>query len=189
MDGGRHQGRVAVVTGAGSGIGRAVAARLAAEGAAVVGCDVNEAGLEGTLGAIREGGNDATVVPADVTRQDQVDRLVDDAVGRHGRVDLLANVAGIMDCLPAHEVDDETWNRVMAVNVNAICPGGVQTNIGATAVPRSQFAFERLGKSLALAERAADPDEIAALASWLASDEASNVNGAIVTADGGWTAG
>lgn len=255
MDNQRHQGRVAVVTGAGSGIGRAVAARLAAEGAAVVGCDVNQAGLEETLGAVREGGNDATVVTTDVTSQDQVDRLVDDAVGRHGRVDVLANVAGIMDWfLPAHEVDDETWNRVMAVNVNgpmmlcrkvlpgmlergagaivnvasvaglrgggagiayttskhalvgmtrsiawtyrgdgircnAICPGGVQTNIGTTAVPRSQFAFERLGKSLALAEKAADPDEIAALASWLASDEASNVNGAIVTADAGWTAG
>ena len=255
MDERRHEGRVAVVTGAGSGIGRAVAARLAAEGAAVVGCDVNQAGLEETLGAIREGGNDATVVTADVTRQDQVDRLVDGAVERHGRVDLLANVAGIMDWfLPAHEVDDETWNRVMAVNVNgpmmlcrkvlpgmlergagtivnvasvaglrgggagiayttskhaligmtrsiawtyrgdgircnAICPGGVQTNIGTTSVPRSQFAFERLGKSLALAEKAADPDEIATLASWLASGEASNVNGAVVTADGGWTAG
>ena len=201
MDNQRHQGRVAVVTGAGSGIGRAVAARLAAEGAAVVGCDVNQAGLEETLGAVREGGNDATMVTADVTSQDQVDRLVDDAVGRHGRVDLLANVAGIMDWfLPAHEVDDETWFRVMAVNVNgpmmlcrkvlpgmlergggaivnvasvaglrgggagiayttskhalvgmtrsiawtyradgircnAICPGGVETNIGTTAVP------------------------------------------------------
>ena len=251
----RHQGRVAVVTGAGSGIGRAVTARLAAEGAAVVGCDVNEAGLEATLEAVRDGGNDATVVAADVTRQDQVDRLVDGAVERHGQVDLLANVAGIMDWfLPAHEVDDETWNRVMAVNVNgpmmlcrkvlpgmlergsgtivnmasvaglrgggagiaytaskhaligitrsiawtyrgdgircnAVCPGGVLTNIGATAAPRSRWAFERLGRSLALAERAADPDEIAAVLSWLGSDEAANVNGAVLTADGGWTAG
>ena len=255
MDGRRHQGRVAIVTGAGSGIGRAVAARLAAEGAAVVGCDVNQAGLEETSAAIREGGGDAAMVPADVTSQAQVDRLVDDAAGRHGRVDLLANVAGIMDWfLPAHEVDDETWSRVMAVNVNgpmmlcrkvlpgmlergsgaivnvasvaglrgggagiaytaskhaligmtrsiawtyrgdgircnAVCPGGVQTNIGTTAVPRSQWAFERLGRSLALAERAADPDEIAAVLSWLGSDEASNVNGAVLTADGGWTAG
>jgi NAD(P)-dependent dehydrogenase (short-subunit alcohol dehydrogenase family) len=251
----RHQGRVAVVTGAGSGIGQALAARLAAEGAAVVGCDVNQAGLEATLATVREGGNDATMVPGDVSSQADVDRLVSEAVERHGRVDLLANVAGIMDWfLPAHEVDDETWGRVMAVNLNgpmmlcrkvlpgmleqgagaivnvasvaglrgggagiaytaskhalvgmtrsiawtyrgdgircnAVCPGGVQTNIGTTAAPRSQWAFERLGKSLAMAERMADPDEIAALLSWLGSDEAANVNGAVVTADGGWTAG
>jgi NAD(P)-dependent dehydrogenase (short-subunit alcohol dehydrogenase family) len=195
---------VAVVTGAGSGIGRAVVARLAAEGAAVVGCDVNEAGLEETLGAIREGGNDATLVPADVTRQDQVDRLVDDAVGRHGRVGAIVNVAsvaglrgggaGIAYTTSKHALVGMTrsiaWTyRGDGIRCNAICPGGVQTNIGTTAVPRSQFALERLGKSLALAEKAADPDEIAALASWLASDEASNVNGAIVPADGGWTAG
>jgi NAD(P)-dependent dehydrogenase (short-subunit alcohol dehydrogenase family) len=156
--------------------------------------------------------------------------------------------------LPAHEVDDETWERVHAVNLtgpmrlcrrvlpgmmerragaivniasvggfrggaagvaytsskhaligltrsiawtyqtegircNAICPGGVATNIGTTAVPRSQWGFQRLQKIHALGERIADPDEIAALLSWLASDEATNVNGAIVTADGGWTAG
>jgi NAD(P)-dependent dehydrogenase (short-subunit alcohol dehydrogenase family) len=254
-DGQRHHGRVAIVTGAGSGIGRAVALRLVAEGAAVVGCDVNEAGLEATLATIREGGRDAALVPADVTSQGQVDRLVDEAIDRYGRVDLLANVAGIMDWfLPAHEVDDETWNRVMSVNLNGpmllcrkvlpgmlergagaivnvasvaglrgggagvaytaskhavigltrsiawtyrgdgircntICPGGVETNIGATAMPRSQWAYERLAKSLAMAERVAAPDEIAALLSWVGSDEASNVNGAIIPADGGWTAG
>ena len=75
------------------------------------------------------------------------------------------------------------------IRCNAVCPGGVQTNIGATAVPRSQWAFERLGLSLALAERAADPDEIAGVLSWLGCDEAANVNGAVLSADGGWTAG
>jgi NAD(P)-dependent dehydrogenase (short-subunit alcohol dehydrogenase family) len=233
--GGRHRGRVRDRTGGGGAAGRG------GRGRDRVRRQRGRAG--GDAGRDPGGWERRHLVPVDVTSQDQVDRLVDDAVGRHGRVDLLANVAGIMDWfLPAHEVDDETWFRVMAVNVNgpmmvcrkvlpgmlergagaivnvasvaglrgggagmtrsiawtyrgdgircnAICPGGVQTNIGTTAVPRSQFAFERLGKSLALAEKAADPDEIAALASWLASDEASNVNGAIVTADGGWTAG
>jgi NAD(P)-dependent dehydrogenase (short-subunit alcohol dehydrogenase family) len=75
------------------------------------------------------------------------------------------------------------------IRCNAICPGGIQTNIGTTAMPRSQWGYQRLEKSLALAERVADPDEIAALLSWLGSGEAANVNGAVVTADGGWTAG
>ncbi len=255
MDVARHQGRVAIVTGAGSGIGQAVALRLAREGAVVVGCDIDEAGLDATLAGIRTAGKDATMLPADITSQADVDRVVDETVAGHGRVDALANVAGIMDWfLPAHEVDDDTWNRVLAVNLggpmmlsrkvlpgmmerrsgvivnvasvgglaggvagvaytvskhalvgltrsiawayraegircNAVCPGGVQTNIGTTAVPRSQWGYERLGKILALAERTAQPDEIATLLSWLCSDEASAVNGAIITADGGWTAG
>ena len=255
MDATRHSGRVAVVTGAGSGIGRAAALRLAQEGALVVGCDVAAGGLDGTLEAIRAAGHDAVMLEADVTRQADVDHLIDEALARHGRVDLLANVAGIMDWfLPAHEVDDETWNHVMAVNAtavmmlcrralpgmmerksgaivniasvggltggaagiaytaskhaligitrsiawvyrddgvrcNAICPGGVATNIGTTAVPRSEWGLRRLQPVHALAGRMADADEIASLLSWLASDEASNVNGAIVTADGGWTAG
>ena len=255
MDTTRHTGHVALVTGAGSGIGRATALRLAGEGATVVGCDVNAEGLEGTLAAIRAAGAEATVLTADITQQTDVDRAVDETLAQHGQIDLLANVAGIMDWfLPAHEVDDETWQHVMAVNVNgpmmlsrkvlpgmmarrsgsivniasvgglgggaagvaytvskhavigltrsiawvyqtegircnAICPGGVETNIGTTAAPRSEWGIARLAKIHALGERMAQPDEIATLVSWLASDEASYVNGAIVTADGGWTAG
>jgi NAD(P)-dependent dehydrogenase (short-subunit alcohol dehydrogenase family) len=243
------------VTGAASGIGQATALRLATEGAAVIGCDVNAAGLEGTLARITAAGGDATGVTADNTQQAEVDRLVEETTARHGRVDVLANVAGIMDSfLPAHEVDDGTWHRVLAINLdgpmllcrkvlpgmmqrrsgaivnvasvggleggaagvaytvskhaliglarsiawtyrtegircNAVCPGGMETNIGTTAAPRSQWGYERLGKVLALAERMAQLDEIAALLSWLASAEAANVNGAIVTADGGSTAG
>jgi NAD(P)-dependent dehydrogenase (short-subunit alcohol dehydrogenase family) len=71
----------------------------------------------------------------------------------------------------------------------AICPGGVETNIGTIAVPGSQWGYERLAKIHALGERVAKPDEIAALLSWLASEEAFDVTGAIITADGGWTAG
>lgn len=255
VDSTRHTDQVALVTGAGSGIGRATALRLAGEGATVVGCDVNAEGLDGTLAAIRAAGHEADMLSADVTQQADVDRVVDATIANHGRVDLLANVAGIMDWfLPAHEVDDKTWRHVMAVNVdgpmmlcrkvlpgmmerksgaivniasigglgggaagvaytvskhaliglthsiawvyqtegircNAICPGGVETNIGTTAVPRSEWGMARLAKIHALGERMAQPDEIASLPSWLASDEASNVNGAVVTADGGWTAG
>ena len=74
------------------------------------------------------------------------------------------------------------------VRCNAVCPGGVETNIGVSAVPTVEWAYHRLEKSFTKAVRTARPDEIAAVISWLASDEASNVNGAVVTADGGWMA-
>lgn len=249
MDTHRHDGAIAIVTGAGSGIGRAAALRLAQEGARVVGCDVNAEGLDAL---VREAGQVRTVL-ADLTKQDAVDEVVR-AAEEMGPVDILANVAGIMDgFLPAHEVDDATWDRVLAVNLhapmmlsravlggmmerghgvivnvasvagtrggasgvayatskhgllgltrsiaatyrnagircNAVCPGGVATAIGATAMPKSPWAFEQYQQALALAGREASADEIAAVISWLASGEASNVNGAVIAADNGWTA-
>jgi NAD(P)-dependent dehydrogenase (short-subunit alcohol dehydrogenase family) len=74
------------------------------------------------------------------------------------------------------------------IRCNAVCPGGVETNIGRTATPTVEWAYQRLQKSFAKAVRMAQPDEVAALISWLGSDEASNVNGAVITADGGWMA-
>jgi NAD(P)-dependent dehydrogenase (short-subunit alcohol dehydrogenase family) len=74
------------------------------------------------------------------------------------------------------------------IRCNAVCPGGVATGIGASAEPTVPWAFERQLPALALGERTAEPDEIAAVISWLASDEASNVNGIIMPADGGWKA-
>jgi hypothetical protein len=70
------------------------------------------------------------------------------------------------------------------IRCNAVCPGGVETNIGRTATPSVQWAYQRLEQSFAKAFRMAQPDEIATLVSWLSSDEASNVNGAVITADG-----
>jgi NAD(P)-dependent dehydrogenase (short-subunit alcohol dehydrogenase family) len=72
------------------------------------------------------------------------------------------------------------------IRCNAICPGGVETNIGTTAAPTVQWAFERQLLGIALGERTAQPDEIAATISWLASAEASNVNGVVLPVDGGW---
>jgi NAD(P)-dependent dehydrogenase (short-subunit alcohol dehydrogenase family) len=74
------------------------------------------------------------------------------------------------------------------IRCNAVCPGGVATNIGTTAAPTVPWAFERHMLGISLNERTAQPDEIAAAISWLASSEASNVNGLIMPVDGGWKA-
>ena len=249
----RLQGRVAIVTGAASGIGRAVARRLAADGAIVVATDVNADRLA-EAAASMDGDAKPVVVVGDLRTQETVDAVVA-AAADHGGADVLVNNAGIMDWfLPVGDLDDETWERVMAVNVtapmrlmravvpgmaakgkgavvniasiggttggaaglaytaskhavvgmtrntaffygpqgvrtNAVCPGGVETNIAeGGAQPRVPWAFERLQAGFARAQRMAQPEEIADLVAWLASDEAVNVNGAIIAADGGWTA-
>jgi NAD(P)-dependent dehydrogenase (short-subunit alcohol dehydrogenase family) len=74
------------------------------------------------------------------------------------------------------------------IRCNAICPGGTDTNIGTTAEPTVPWAFERQMLGIALGERTAQPDEIATAISWVASSEASNVNGLIMSVDGGWKA-
>jgi len=113
---GRFDGKTAIVTGAGSGIGRATALRLAREGAAVVAADISEARLE----ELRAGNPDLALIPvtADVATGDGVAAV---AASAGGRVDTLANVAGIMDgFLPLDEIDDQTWERVFAVNVTSM---------------------------------------------------------------------
>src|SRR5690606_13478216 len=75
------------------------------------------------------------------------------------------------------------------VRCNIVMPGGVETNIGTTAAPRSEFGIGRLTPIHGTALRMAKSDEIATAVSWLASDEASNINGAVLSADGGWGAG
>ena len=112
---GRFAGRTAIVTGAGSGIGRATAVRLAREGARVVAADVAADRLEQLTGEFPD--LDLVPVAGDIASEEGV-RAVVAAAG--GRVDALANVAGIMDSfLPPAEVDDATWERVFAVNVTA----------------------------------------------------------------------
>jgi len=111
----RFVGRTAIVTGAGSGIGRATALRLAREGARVVAADVSSERLQELVAA--HGDLDLVTVVGDISTEDGARAVVEAA---DGRVDALANIAGIMDgFLPAAEVDDSTWERVMAVNVTA----------------------------------------------------------------------
>jgi NAD(P)-dependent dehydrogenase (short-subunit alcohol dehydrogenase family) len=112
---GRFEGRTAIVTGAGSGIGRATALRLAREGARVVAADVSAERLDALVAEFPD--LDLVPVVGDVTSETGVSAVVA-AAGE--RIDALANVAGIMDAfLPPSEVDDATWDRVLAVNLTA----------------------------------------------------------------------
>ncbi|NQD39892.1 SDR family NAD(P)-dependent oxidoreductase [Glutamicibacter halophytocola] len=113
---GRFTGKTIVVTGAGSGIGKATALRVAKEGGKVIAADISAGRLEELVAENPE--LDLVVVAGDITEQEIADRVV--AAGE-GRIDGLANVAGIMDKFePIHEVEDATWERVFNVNVNSI---------------------------------------------------------------------
>jgi NAD(P)-dependent dehydrogenase (short-subunit alcohol dehydrogenase family) len=112
--------KTAVVTGAGSGIGRALATRLAAEGMTVVAADVEAPRLDETVEAITSRGGTAVAIPTDVTDADAVERLADTAFARHGGVHLLCNNAGVFSggLLWERSVRDVEW--VFAVNVYGI---------------------------------------------------------------------
>jgi NAD(P)-dependent dehydrogenase (short-subunit alcohol dehydrogenase family) len=243
----RLQDRVAIITGAGSGLGLAMTRRFVEEGARVVGGDIAEAHLE-VLRTIPG----VTPIRADVAVQADIDRLVAAAEGL-GRLDIVVNNAGIMDrFLPAGEVTDEIWEHVLAVNLTgplrlsraalpamlragkgviinitsvggsagaragaaytaskhgligltrniaatygadgircvAIAPGGVNTGIPLGGNP-SERGFAALNRTLPANLRTGEPGEIASVAAFLASDDASFVNGAVLIADGGWLA-
>lgn len=245
---GRFAGKTAIVTGAGSGIGRATAVRLAQEGARVITADISEPRLKELVDAFPD--LDFTMVPGDLVSLDDVEEVV---AACDGRVDVLANIAGIMDAfLPPAEVDDATWQRVFDVNLNAVmrltravlplmiaaghgsivnvsseasfrasaagvaytsskhavngftrsvavfyrgngircnavAPGAVMTNIEAPF--HSEHAAAVLGPIMQTTIPApATSDDLAATITYLLSDDAGNMNGAIVACDGGWSA-
>ena len=245
---GRFEGRVAVITGAGSGIGRAVTRRLADEGASVLAVDIDKGRLAETA---RLSGETVAVLEADLADPAACAGAVAHCVDRFGRLDILGNVAGIYRANHVSDVTVEEYRLVMGVNLDAyfflsqaaiphLIEGGgsivnVASNAGLQGVPysavycMSKGGVVQLTRSLAteflktplrvnaiapagtntnllsavhfpsdidpdLAGRMAghrgmaEPEEIAALFAFLASEEARSVTGAIYTMDNGLTA-
>jgi glucose 1-dehydrogenase len=174
----RLQDQVAIITGAASGIGRAIAITFAREGAKVVAADIQEhSRLETetprTVEAIRAAGDEALFVATDVTQREQVEALVDETLRQYGRVNILVNNAGIFIRHAITDVSDEEWERVINLNLRGyfyacrrVIPemlkqgGGKIINLSsihgirgtgtATAYCASKGAIENLTKQLAV---------------------------------------
>ncbi len=114
-----NAGRVALVTGGGTGIGRATALELAATGAAVVVCGRRPEPLEETAAAVADAGGACLAVAADIRQPADVTRVLDTALGRFGHIDVLVNNAGGQFTAPAEEISDNGWRAVHRLAVDA----------------------------------------------------------------------
>ena len=121
----RLDGKVTIITGGGSGMGRTAAELFAKEGAKVVVADFAQASGEATVASVRAAGGEATFVRADVSDEDDARGMVQHAVATYGRVDALYNNAGVMPEADHSVIDTDvaTWDKVMAVNVRGVFLG------------------------------------------------------------------
>jgi meso-butanediol dehydrogenase / (S,S)-butanediol dehydrogenase / diacetyl reductase len=152
----RLKNKVALVTGGGAGIGRAIAERFSAEGASVVVAEVDAASGESVARALGPKG-DALFVQTDVSDEAQVHAMTLKALERYGRIDILCNNAAVLlfhDEAPAHELSNEAWDRTMAVNLRGywlcskyVVPAMLRQGGGSiihVASPTGIFGFARL---------------------------------------------
>jgi NAD(P)-dependent dehydrogenase (short-subunit alcohol dehydrogenase family) len=148
----RFGGRVAVVTGAGGGLGAHYSSALAREGATVVAVDLKGPGVEATATLIRQAGGSCLAVTADLTAPDDVGRLVDTALQRHGRVDILVNNAGGGSSVPTtagsiEEEDSSSWDRHFGANL--------KTAFLCTRAVAAPMKRQRYGKIVNISSRSA----------------------------------
>jgi 3-oxoacyl-[acyl-carrier protein] reductase len=116
-------GRVAVLTGAASGIGRSSAYVLASAGASVILGDINGPGVAETAKEVERRGGKAEAVEMDVTRRADVDALVERAVSDYGRIDIMGNIAGVPSYGPVVDITDEEYDRVLDINQRGVFYG------------------------------------------------------------------
>jgi NADP-dependent 3-hydroxy acid dehydrogenase YdfG len=114
------QGQVAIVTGAGRGIGHAIARALAREGATVVLAARNRQQLAATAAAIRESGGSALAIPTDVTQDAAVEAMVEQTIAEQGRLDILVTAAGVASFGPVSGTKPADWDGMLAVNLRAV---------------------------------------------------------------------
>lgn len=153
----RLKDKVTIVTGAGAGIGRGIADRFAAEGAAVVIAEVDPSTGESAARAIQDAGGKALFVPTDVSSEPQVQAMVEKTLSRYGRIDVLCNNAAVLffrEETRAHELKNEIWERTLAVNLRGywltskyVIPTMLRQNSGSiifVASPTGIFGFTNL---------------------------------------------
>ena len=114
-------GKVVIITGAGSGLGRESAIELAKEGSRIAVADVNLAGAEETVATITAAGGDAFALEADVSKSASVQQMIAGVLDHYGTIDILVNNAGVVgQLLPVHEVTEESWDFVMGVDMKGV---------------------------------------------------------------------
>ncbi len=248
--------RVAVITGAGSGIGQAMARLFAREGARILAADMNGPAAEATAALIAQEGGTCQAITTNVVEPEQVRAMIERAQSLYGRLDILCNNAGVGSTTDVVDCEPDEWDRVMTVNVKSVylgCKfgvpvmlgqgGGVIINTASVAgmvgiVKRAAYCASKgavialtrqvaieyvkqgircnclcpgtvdspwVGRLLAQTDdqvaarqalearqpmgRLGTPEEVAAAALYLASDDAAFITGTGLVLDGGWTAG
>lgn len=171
-------GRVAVVTGGGSGLGRAIAMGYAQAGVRVVVADLNDEGAAETARLIRDQHGHAEAAPLDVTRRDQVEALVEQVVARHSRLDILVNSAGSAFRSPAEDFPEEKPDFILDLNLKG-------TYLCCQAAQRSSITADFI-KARMLRPRLGLPRELIGAAIFLASDAAELVTGHTIMCDDGY---
>lgn len=248
--------KVSIVTGAGAGMGKAIAMLFAAEGSKVIATDIDQKRLDALATEIKGKGGEVTTLIANMAKEEDIENMIQTAVTTYGTLDILVNNAGIMDSFqPVADVENSMLEKVMKINFegpfkamrsamkifltkdsgniinicsiggirggaagaaytaskhalvgltkntgyvyaksgircNAIAPGAVNTNISDT-IDNSKITplvNDRIMSGMALVPRAGEPEEIAKVALFLASDDSSFVNAHVLTVDAGWSA-